>query len=71
MLSVYKSLVKWNGIQAVSWPLAMCIIVGAIASGAPFLVGLVLFLYFSSLLPFAYIYGSAEWKATELPSPQP
>uniref|UniRef100_A0A915EUY2 NADH dehydrogenase subunit 6 n=1 Tax=Ditylenchus dipsaci TaxID=166011 RepID=A0A915EUY2_9BILA len=54
---------------AASWPLAICVIIGGIVSGAPFLVGFVLFLYFSSLLPFAYIYGTAEWKASELPNP--
>uniref|UniRef100_A0A7E4WBI9 MARVEL domain-containing protein n=1 Tax=Panagrellus redivivus TaxID=6233 RepID=A0A7E4WBI9_PANRE len=51
----------------ISWPVAICLTIGAMAGGAPFLVGFLIFLYFSSLLPFAYMYGSAEWKSTELP----
>jgi len=51
----------------VAWPVGVCITIGAMASGAPFIVGFLIFLYFSALIPFAYIYNSAEWKSTELP----
>uniref|UniRef100_A0A914E2K6 Uncharacterized protein n=1 Tax=Acrobeloides nanus TaxID=290746 RepID=A0A914E2K6_9BILA len=50
-----------------SWPLAISIVIGAIISGAPFLVGFCLILYFSTLLPFAYIYSTAKWESTETP----
>uniref|UniRef100_A0AC34RMN1 Uncharacterized protein n=1 Tax=Panagrolaimus sp. JU765 TaxID=591449 RepID=A0AC34RMN1_9BILA len=51
----------------VSWPVGICLTIGAMAGGAPFLVGFLICLYFSALIPFAYIYNSAEWKSTELP----
>lgn len=47
-----------------AWPIALGVIVGGVATGAPFLVGLCLILYFSSLLPFAYIYNQAEWTTS-------
>jgi hypothetical protein len=43
------------------------IVIGGIATGGPFLVGFLIILFFSALLPFAYIYNSAEWVATEYP----
>ncbi|CAI4232190.1 unnamed protein product [Auanema sp. JU1783] len=54
---------------AISWPVSLCIIVSAVVAGSPILVGVVLILFFSSLLPFAYIYNHAEWTTTteELP----
>uniref|UniRef100_A0AC34GQQ1 Uncharacterized protein n=1 Tax=Panagrolaimus sp. ES5 TaxID=591445 RepID=A0AC34GQQ1_9BILA len=52
----------------ISWPVAVCLTIGAMAGGAPFLVGFLIFLYFTALLGFAYIYNSAEWKSTDLPS---
>ncbi|KAI6184115.1 hypothetical protein M3Y97_00561700 [Aphelenchoides bicaudatus] len=51
---------------AISFPLALCIVVGGIATGGPFLVGFLIVLYFGALLPFAYIYASAEWTTTDL-----
>lgn len=50
--------------QFASWPIALGVIVGGVATGAPFLVGLCLLLYFSSLLPFAYIYNEAKWTTS-------
>uniref|UniRef100_A0AC35FUF3 MARVEL domain-containing protein n=1 Tax=Panagrolaimus sp. PS1159 TaxID=55785 RepID=A0AC35FUF3_9BILA len=52
----------------ISWPVAICLTIGAMAGGAPILVGFLIFLYFTALLGFAYIYNSAEWKSTDLPS---
>ncbi|WKX92977.1 hypothetical protein Q1695_010756 [Nippostrongylus brasiliensis] len=46
---------------ATSWPIAVLLIASAVASGAPILVALVLIIYFTALLPFAYLYHKVEW----------
>ncbi|KAI6208052.1 hypothetical protein M3Y96_00073800 [Aphelenchoides besseyi] len=51
---------------AISFPLALCTVVGGIATGGPFLVGFLIVLYFATLLPFAYLYSSAQWTTTAL-----
>lgn len=41
-------------------------VIAGIATGGPFLVAFLIVLYFGALLPFAYIYGSAQWTTTTL-----
>uniref|UniRef100_A0A1I7XJ98 MARVEL domain-containing protein n=1 Tax=Heterorhabditis bacteriophora TaxID=37862 RepID=A0A1I7XJ98_HETBA len=49
---------------AIAWPISVCVIVSAVVESAPIVVGFLLILFFTSLLPFAYIYNSAEWVTT-------
>ncbi|EYB98571.1 hypothetical protein Y032_0130g1544 [Ancylostoma ceylanicum] len=49
---------------AVSWPVAVFLIVSAVVTSAPALVGLLLILYFTALLPFAHLYNNVEWTAS-------
>ncbi|KAK6736757.1 hypothetical protein RB195_019447 [Necator americanus] len=49
---------------AVSWSVAVLLIASAFVTGSPILVGLLLILYFTALLPFAYLYNNATWTAT-------
>ncbi len=44
---------------------AVCVVLVGLALGAPFLVALLLVLYFCSLLPFAYLLYNWQWEKPE------
>lgn len=64
-LSIYNKLIN-KCFQGMSFPIALCTVIAGIATGGPFLVAFLIVLYFGALLPFAYIYASAEWTTTEI-----
>ncbi|VDO43523.1 hypothetical protein V3C99_012200 [Haemonchus contortus] len=47
-----------------SWPIAVLLTASAVVSGAPLLVGFLLILYFTALLPFARLYNTVKWTET-------
>ncbi|CAJ0606772.1 unnamed protein product [Cylicocyclus nassatus] len=68
LLSDHPGVIKQHIILlAFSWPVAVLLIVAGVATSAPILVGLLLILYFTALLPFARHYNNAKW--TPIASP--